>query len=365
MKFFSQLILILALVISGAYSLAWEVDNFSRRNEPLNDSYQYINNYINQKIRQAVADYNEPSIFRDFTSISFLGFGDNEDESTCNKGALVSYLEGPMSKNTNDAHKELEATPLSAFQRHSQIVDYSYGRPNPFQGLIYEHRDFLKEDSRNYYVKFMSAAMCCDSSINLGGHYIGLDKLSHLFAHGFNNYVIYSDEFKKTKDKEKAIKAAIDYGIVQENEAWGLSVFNVKSYADLAANFDGLNFYLELLDGDNPIIQCKDGKYEVTRNIDLSKYVNDAWDEGINCSSFATDGLAELVLGNIKRASGGKLCPLDFAKCEEAKKRYGKWAQYVLHPNCFNPSNDIKNYREDAVKAPIDAIFDHFEGVVK
>jgi hypothetical protein len=111
----------------------------------------------------------------------------------------------------------------------------------------------------------------------------------------------------------------------------------VYSYADLAANIDGFYFWQNMTRGVKPFIVCRQGQWIQEVGFNWKKYVNDAWDEGINCSDYDAS-IKEGVLKNIRTvlsAKGykAKKCPLFSEKCVSLRERY-KSTPFVLHPDC-------------------------------
>jgi hypothetical protein len=83
-------------------------------------------------------------------------------------------------------------------------------------------------------------------TINLYGVYLGTDKLGHFFQQGYEYYEVYADEMRRSGDEELAIRKAVLKGVGQENGIYGKFIDGVFSNADLAANYAGFKFYLNL-----------------------------------------------------------------------------------------------------------------------
>ena len=98
----------------------------------------------------------------------------------------------------------------------------------------------LGKSTRPITVQMMSP------TINLYGVYLGTDKLGHFFQQGFEYYEVYAEEMRKSGDEALAIRKAVLKGVGQENGIYGKFIDGVFSNADLAANYAGFKFYLNL-----------------------------------------------------------------------------------------------------------------------
>jgi hypothetical protein len=189
--------------------------------------------------------------------------------------------------------------------------------------------------------------------VNINGHLVGLDKIGHFFAQGWQY-------FEFTNYDEKAIDEAIEWGREKETGMFGYTTTGIFSYADLAANLNGWRFWNKvLLKQDDPLkggianffsrpyvtcdIQVVDSirnrkiirAWEYNTRFDLSDYIDGAWDEGNNCNSYADPIIEEKVTSRIKNVDPDFACPLDPDDCEDAQDKYGYYAKYVLHPFCL------------------------------
>jgi len=123
-----------------------------------------------------------------------------------------------------------------------------------------------------------------DPSFNLAGVIIGTDKLGHFVDQGFDLFQRFQMSLNKSIDEPMIFSDKLE----EEFGPYGLSASGVKSYGDLSANFYGMRFYQNILDGNNPHIKCdeKTGKYFLNNPLNWADYVNESFDEGINCSLF-------------------------------------------------------------------------------
>ena len=83
-------------------------------------------------------------------------------------------------------------------------------------------------------------------TVNVHGTYMGVDKLGHVFQHGYHYYEEYRRAEAGGADDAGATARAVRTGVGQERGFYGETTTGVYSNADLAANLAGLKFYLNL-----------------------------------------------------------------------------------------------------------------------
>lgn len=83
-------------------------------------------------------------------------------------------------------------------------------------------------------------------TVNVYGVHTGLDKLGHVFQQGYQYYKEYRREERRGGDVARATARAVRLGVSQERGFYGEALVGVYSNADLAANYAGLKFYLNL-----------------------------------------------------------------------------------------------------------------------
>jgi hypothetical protein len=168
--------------------------------------------------------------------------------------------------------------------------------------------------------------------IRMGGFVIGSDKLGHFFAEGY-------DYFKRVYLHDAAIDRALRYGEFTERLFFGGTMTGVYSYADLVANFNGMRFwahltgrYPDILGGGSapkPYVECRDNHWVKTGHFSWANYVDAAWDEGINCSLFRNDSLAQRVktrLRELERKTGHRMtCPVRRDVAHSLKMKYKRF----------------------------------------
>src|SRR4051794_40339650 len=129
-------------------------------------------------------------------------------------------------------------------------------------------------------------------TVNVHGTYLGVDKLGHVFQHGF----YYLQEYRQAEsDGEGAAAAtarAVRLGVDEEQGFYGALTTGVYSNADLAANYAGLKFYLNLtrtvhVNGRRlaPILRRRQGLWEINPAAGaewLRPFVTDHCNESLN-----------------------------------------------------------------------------------
>jgi hypothetical protein len=160
-------------------------------------------------------------------------------------------------------------------------------------------------------------------TFKLAGHVVGTDKLGHFFLQGLGYYSRVHDD-----RADLARVLGQEHG---EDGIWGMPMTGVKSYGDMSANYSGYRFWSEFFDGPRPYVRCKarGREWERLRDFSWALYVNDAWDEAINCSEFAAS-LGKTVLGHLSEL--GVSCPVDLEKCAAISRL--EHAELFVSPAC-------------------------------
>ncbi len=83
-------------------------------------------------------------------------------------------------------------------------------------------------------------------TVHLHGYYMGTDKIDHFFRQGYEYFDLVKKKEAKGANEAAAVTAAVAHGVKQEHSYYGTLASGVYSNADLAANYAGLKFYLNL-----------------------------------------------------------------------------------------------------------------------
>ncbi|OUR97159.1 hypothetical protein A9Q84_12595 [Halobacteriovorax marinus] len=184
--------------------------------------------------------------------------------------------------------------------------------------------------------------------MRVNGVLIGTDKFEHFFGSGFNY-------FKKFYLKEKTLEKAMNIGYRAETGFLGAMMTGVMSYADMVANFNGMRFWNTMLGKHvdiltlqpvSPYVSCKEGKWQQVRELELGAYIDDAWDEGINCSWFRTEKLVDKVKVQMakyaRRDNISITCPMSTEKLNIAGEKYQNLPIDIVNYQGHQPLKKLK-----------------------
>lgn len=316
---------------------ASEIDSVTPRKLKLENSIDTINEIINQRIEEGIREANAQQDYIEDTD----EFEDAEESTFCDEDALYTELRKAIFQSFTaswglkgyDLDEQLRG--LLTRQSYSLLLNDS----------IYRDIDYIEGFSLN--LKELSDV------VNINGYLVGLDKIGHFFAQGWQY-------FELTYYDEKTIEEAIEWGRRKEAGMFGYTTTGIFSYADLVANLNGWRFWNRVLHKqddplkggianffDRPYVTCDIQILDSIRNrkiiraweynsrFDLSDYIDGAWDEGNNCNSYADPIIEEKVTSRIKNVDPDFNCPLIADHCRDAQDKYGYYAKYVLHPYCL------------------------------
>ena len=334
------IILISAFVFRPGF--AAEIDSVTPRKIKLDNSLDIINSIFNQRIQEGIKKANA----QQENIVDFGYMNDIEEYTACDEEVLYTELRKAIFQSLTaswglkgyDLDKQLRS--LLARQSYSLSLNDS----------IYRDIDYIEGFSLN--LKELSDV------VNINGHLIGIDKLGHFFAEGWQY-------FELTQYEDQSIEQALEWGRQQEAGKFGYSTTGIFSFADLVANFNGWRFWNKvLLKEDDPLkgvfanlfesayISCdiqvfasiKSRKivkaWEQNTSFELSEFLDGAWDEGNNCNSYDDPIIEEKVSRRMIEVNPDFRCPYVAEHCKQAGKRYGYYAKYILHPYCLIVANE-------------------------
>jgi hypothetical protein len=316
--------------ISGL--LAAEIDSFTLRHKKLPNSLKKLNKTFNKRIAEGVKQANKKNLKR----IKRL-----DDDEFCSETILFKELRKAIFK-SKTAGFGLKGYSLDKQMR--KLLKKS-SHKIALKDSIY--RDYKFFDGISLKMKELS------STIQVEDNIIGVDKIGHFFAEGWKY-------FEFTNDEEESIEDAIQWGEDQERGKFGYRTTGVFSYADLATNLNGWRFWNRFLYKENdPLIgsfsnivtrayvKCvtdytlsikhrrKVKKWKYKKNFDFRDFVDQAWDEGINCNSYRNSDIEEKVVSRISELKNNNKCPIRPDSCRELRGKYGNYyARFILHPFC-------------------------------
>jgi len=130
---------------------------------------------------------------------------------------------------------------------------------------------------------------------------LGTDKIGHMFQQGWEYYNVYSKKIARGKSSKIARKAAADNGLSKERGVYGKWWTGVVSNADLAANYSGLLFYINMVHevkiGDKtlpPMLVLKDGLWQRNPKSThgIKPFIIEHFSEAFNPSEYDMTGSA-------------------------------------------------------------------------
>ena len=121
-------------------------------------------------------------------------------------------------------------------------------------------------------------------TINIGGTYVGTDKIGHFFSQGRKFYRRY----RRLGDEALAAR----WSVVTETGLFGRLTTGIRSNADLVANYEGHLFYRSLLHdgvvaGKPAIFRWRQGRPLRQRAFTWRDHVNPFWDEALNPNAYS------------------------------------------------------------------------------
>lgn len=147
--------------------------------------------------------------------------------------------------------------------------------------------------------------------VQVSGVLIGLDKLGHFLAQGFDYFEYFQSLDPKLLSSERAARVR-EYGHEGEVNQLGLATGGVYSLADLASNWSGMLFFMSLFDDVRVeaeqharfFARNSQGVFQRVRDFHWSEWVSADWDEVVNPAYAQQRALFDKVVENFWRASG-------------------------------------------------------------
>ncbi|MFQ6678067.1 MAG: hypothetical protein ACE5D0_07060 [Fidelibacterota bacterium] len=268
------LILVLCTILPSG-----EVDQYLAWSQLPNDESDLLNKLFNEEIQ-----------------IALLAINENHRDCSCEEAAGKILKHFGIGLNTPLEIRLKNSTDLEKYPNDDILLSERYKRS------IFR-KEFTNEIIDQY--QDYSLNMQIDEIINIGGIYIGVDKLTHFTASGYLYYKIYHLALEQGESEDAAIQMAINMGIIGEKNILGRFPSGVFSFADLESNYQGFQFAMDLCRDDLVYLKRTGKGWELEGQFDLQKYVNPFWDESYN-PSFYYEGYnlalmpkSETVLNNI------------------------------------------------------------------
>jgi hypothetical protein len=295
---FSLFIIFSFLFSSLAFTA--EVDQYTKREEPLADSLIELNKRAESHLGLALSRANSHGACSPDKDSQMVLYSELKKEfANHSKGQLTMDL---LVDESLSIHK-------------FALSDSIYGQWSIFNGFLLGRK------------KAAQSPLALSPLININGYHIGIDKLEHMFGMGF----IY---FNRYYLKKKKLKSVLKHGILREKTVLGgiALATGVFAYADLAANFNGMRFWNHMLQLEDdvlgkkynvgPYVKCINGTWKAAKNIDFANYIDDSMDESLNCSKFANKGGVRKFTRAIKRLNPDYTCPMSTEKRDAMIEKY-------------------------------------------
>ncbi|HEU4428521.1 MAG TPA: hypothetical protein VFT98_07185 [Myxococcota bacterium] len=161
-------------------------------------------------------------------------------------------------------------------------------------------------------------------TIEVDGVRFGTDKISHFFSEGHYYLDWYDGARARGLSHDEAVEFATRRGIAIETTVLGGVISGVISPADLEANYQGLRWYIDLCDGETPLLERTDAGWTMREPFDLRPYVSPEWDE-----SYLPNVVLEGRWKHVKPAILSHCAELDAPEVRERRAAYAERDQYT------------------------------------
>ena len=237
-------------ILFSLSAISLETDQYMTWQIDLNDSTNQVNDYIQKNISQALKK--------------------TSAKTSCQDASIIAV---DWNGRTTDM--------LSLIESHF----YSTPRVDRFPPLTRSAKGVV-EDSI-YRDVWVFKLKVFGVNIQMNGVYFGVDKLGHFITVGRDYYKSYIKYLNRGKSTGEAVERALKRGVFSERTYYGYIVSGVFSFADLEANYQGLEFVRSFCEGNNPLLKrSNSGSWKLSRNIDISPYITPKWDESFYTSTF-------------------------------------------------------------------------------
>ncbi len=309
-----QILFFLALGCLPLTGFSAEIDAFSKRFEPVQESLTLVNDLTNRLLQESLDEANEKN-------------------DSCDQDKLYKAL---RKRFNNQYQGELAKTIINS---------------DEFPKIKIPSNESIYQDFKWYEAIVQGGTARISDPIAdqmmVNGILVGTDKFEHFLGSGYRY-------FKKFYLDGDTLEDALNIGWNAETGLLGAVTTGVMSYADLTANFNGMRFWNHLLlqnddvlgaeYNQGPFVQCVDSAWVTTKEkIDWSKYIDKAFDEGINCSRFKSESLAEKVAKRLEKleqedTEGRRYtCPMEPEAIEKIKIKYGSLSPLLINSIGHNP----------------------------
>ena len=278
---------LLAVLLARPISVhADETDNFTCRSVPLRDALAAADGWVSARLDEAVAEA-------------------AATPSGCDDECLARALRTHVGASQRRRWTWIPHARLARWIERQPGIDRCH---LAFADSIYGARPY----HRPWLLPFTGRVIYLADSVRLAGRVVGVDKVNHFIREGLAHW---RDVHRGHGGVETVLRRELgpprrqlrmtEYGL----KGWSLT--GVASHADLAASYAGYRFWDDLLSLGRPgSYVARDratGRVTRQRHFTFADYVTDAWDEGVNCSTFHPGLGAEVRAALDRRALA---CPV-------------------------------------------------------
>lgn len=326
-------VLALGLIVSTMQGA--EIDHFTHRNQELSDSTVVLNKKLNEYLAESLDMANYLPKIKKLTSTQYRELK-AQDRSQFEGAAVLSCTQAEAEvilyeKMRIHFSSHLNNNDFFKFYSESDLVDR---KTTDLKESIYGEWDFFNG-------QLLASKKAAESGIGIAPIFkydnveMGTDKYEHFFSRGLTNFTRFYLEgmsFKSVMKKDQLMERTILGG--------NFLATGVFSYADLSANFNGMRFWNSVLQrrddimGENnigPFVRCNEqsGKWEQVKKLDLRVFVDESWDETVNCIMLSTKDAAAKVNTALERLN--MTCPLVPKTFDRMVKKYGEVGAFLLN----------------------------------
>ncbi|WP_022941513.1 hypothetical protein [Psychromonas hadalis] len=329
-----RLLIVITALLLSVRALAWETDQYTLPTQPLAETGAEVSTFVYHKLQESlrlanqkranypdkirqlkialVAQQKQLADIKPFALQSPAGWQKDQllSDIQQKKSRLESYQQDFKRYQTQQWMAELVANKVgraiavaekqdAIWGNNTQLTPYTMGMKADRQVLFYPDRLDTVYAYAGFHRLLHASYFILSSTIKLYDTELGMDKLGHLFNEGFQYYLLYQRAKQSGATDREALQKAVNWGMKTEDSYYGSWVSGIYSNADMASNYAGLHFYLNLfapltLNGTTypPILdQDKQGNYHlnpVQSNQPeqlLKRFISHHMNEALNPSS--------------------------------------------------------------------------------
>ncbi len=354
------MVLFFLLFISNA-TFGFETDNYTCRYANLEDVTSQLNEETNRRIQEVLQKG-----MLDFDASQLPGFPMEIKKKEKSNRPKPSEEASRASMESLDAEQSIQPeirvykqlTGCDRTELHSALRGAlasswmgnleSWAEKQPFSKCLPDPNIYSGAKKSGIVLR----AVGINYTLKIGGVNIGADKLSHFMTEGADYY--------EAQLEGKSLQLILGIGEKEELGPYGLRSTGVKSYGDLAANYQGYQFWKNTTEGKDPYFKCIKNKWVQAKDFNWGDFVNPLMDESINCSGYQPVEFKESVEKNIaalqkKHGAQPLSCPLDREACRKASEYIPneEVRLAIVHPDCLNvekATEEIKGENHETVR---------------